>query len=70
MLKRMNLCNFVTRGARNGGITALPTCCRHTKLTVKSPEKHSQQVRETYRDCFISEYVIGKVLYIQPLIRT
>ena len=33
---------------------------------VKSPEKHSQQVRETYRDCFISEYVIGKVLYIQP----
>ena len=27
MLKRMNLCNFVTRGARNGGITAPPTCC-------------------------------------------
>ena len=22
MLKRMNLCNFVTRGVRNGGITA------------------------------------------------
>ena len=41
----------------------------HTKLTVKSPEKHSQQVRETYRDCFISKHVIGKVLYIQPLIR-
>ena len=32
-------------------------------------EKHSQQVRETYRDCFINEYVIGKLLYIQPLIR-
>ena len=47
MLKRMNLCNFVTRGARNGGITA-PTYMLHTKLTVKSPEKHSQQVIEKH----------------------
>ena len=35
----------------------------------KPGEKHSQQIRETYRDCFINEHVIGKVLYIQPLIR-
>ena len=27
MLKRMNLCNFVTRGVRNGEITAPP--CLH-----------------------------------------
>ena len=27
MLKRMNLCNFVTTGAQNGGITAPPTRC-------------------------------------------
>ena len=33
----------------------------------KSPKKHSQQVRETYRD--INEHMIGKVLYTQPLIR-
>ena len=41
----------------------------HTKLTIKSPEKHSPQVREAYRDCFINERVVVKVLYIQPLIR-
>ena len=41
----------------------------HMKLTTKSPEKHSLQVRETYCDFFINEHVIGKVLYIQPLIR-
>ena len=41
-----------------------------TKLTAKSPNKHSQQqVRETNRDCSINKHVIGKVLYIQPLIR-
>ena len=40
-----------------------------TKVTVKSLENHSQQVRETYRYCFINEHVVGKVLYIQPLIR-
>ena len=32
-------------------------------------EKPRQQVKETYRDCFINEHMIGKVLYIQPLIR-
>ena len=42
----------------------------HTKLTAKNPDKHSQQVRETNSDCFINKDVIGKVLYIQPLIRT
>ena len=36
----------------------------------EKPGEHSRQVRETYHDCFINEYVIGKVLYIQPLIRT
>ena len=41
----------------------------HTKLTIKSPEKHSQQIREAYRDCFINEYVIAKVLHIESLIR-
>ena len=41
----------------------------HMKLTAKSPDKHSQQVRETNRDCFVSEHVIRKFLYIQPLIR-
>ena len=41
----------------------------HTKLTIKSPEKHSQQIREEYRDCFINEHVVAKVLYIQPLNR-
>ena len=35
----------------------------------EKPGKHSQQVIETYRDCFINEHVIGKILYIQPLIR-
>ena len=35
----------------------------HTKLTAKSLEKHSQQVRETYLNCIINEHVIGKVLY-------
>ena len=54
----MNLYNFVTRRARNGGITAPPTWCTR-KLTVKRPQKHSQQVREMYRDCFIKEHVIG-----------
>ena len=24
---------------------------------------------EVYHDCFINEYVVAKVLYIQPLIR-
>ena len=33
----------------------------------KNLEKHSQQVRETYRD--INKHMIGKVLYTQPLIR-
>ena len=41
----------------------------HTKLTVKSPEKHLQEVGEAYCDSVKTEYVIGKVLYIQPLIR-
>ena len=35
----------------------------------KSLEKHPQQVRETYCFCFINELVIGRVLYIQQLIR-
>ena len=35
----------------------------------EKPDKHSQQVRETNRDSFIKEHVIGKLLYIQPLIR-
>ena len=66
MLKRMNLYNCVTRGAQNGVI--------HLHLhgahkADKSPEKHSQQLRGTYRDCFINEDVIGKVPYIQPLIK-
>ena len=41
----------------------------HTKLTIKILEKHSQQIREAYRDCFINEHVVAKVLHIQPLIR-
>ena len=41
----------------------------HTKLTAKIPDKHLQQGRETNHDCFINEHVLGKVLYIQPLIR-
>ena len=28
----------------------------------ENPGEHSQQIRETYRDCFINEHVIGKVL--------
>ena len=39
ILKQINLYNFVTRGARNGGITPPPTYMVHTKLTIKSPEK-------------------------------
>ena len=36
----------------------------HEADSEKSPEKHSQQVRETHRNCFINQHVIGKVLYI------
>ena len=39
------------------------------KADCKIPGEHSQQGRETYCDSFINEHVIGKVLYIQPLIR-
>ena len=35
----------------------------------KPSDKNSQQVTETNHDCFINKHVIGKVLYIQPLIR-
>ena len=39
----------------------------HTKLTVKSPQKHSQQVRETYCNCFIKEH--GKYYTFNHLLK-
>ena len=43
MLKRMNLCNFVTRGAQMEELQ-LHLHVAH-EADVKSPEKHLQQVR-------------------------
>ena len=38
------------------------------KADHENPEKHSQQVRETYRDCFINKHMIGKVVNINHLL--